>query len=190
MEGNLLGGEAGERFRYHDLARAHAREHARSDPHADLCAAVLRVTEWYLERAVAAELALSPDRSRFAPRYEAAIAPFSHVHRASDWLEAERVNLVSVVRTAADHGWHDLAWQLVEVMWGFFPHRRHLPDWIAVHEAGVRAARAAGNATAEHQLGMRLVIGYLKDGRLTDAVREAERAVPSETPGTSWASAR
>ncbi|MEV1119843.1 NB-ARC domain-containing protein [Actinosynnema sp. NPDC049800] len=67
VERNLLGGVGEERFRYHDLVRAHARKHAQSDPPDDLCAAVLRVTEWYLERAVAADLAVSPDRPRFDP---------------------------------------------------------------------------------------------------------------------------
>lgn len=76
VERNLLGGVGEERFRYHDLVRAHARDHARRDPPDNLCAAVLRVTEWYLECAVAADLAVAPDRPRFDLRYQPATAAF------------------------------------------------------------------------------------------------------------------
>ncbi|OKI37612.1 hypothetical protein A6A25_18780 [Saccharothrix sp. CB00851] len=177
VEKNLLSEVADERFRYHDLLRLHARRHAEWDSAAEGDAAVRRIVEWYLERSVAADLAVVPDRPRVGPRYESADTVFDHVTAALDWLEEERANLVMAIREAAEREWHALAWQVAETMFGFFLHRHHFADWIAAFEAGAEAARLDRHAVAESRLRMQLAIGYLNVGRQTDASRAASRAL-------------
>ncbi len=177
VEKNLLSEVGDERFRYHDLLRLHARRHAEWDSAAEGDAAVRRIVEWYLDRAVAADLAVVPDRPRVGPRYESADPVFGHITAALDWLEAERANLVMAVRAAADRQWHALAWQVAETMFGFFLHRHHLNDWISTFETGAEAARLDQHAVAESRLRMQLAIGYLNAGRQRDASRAASRAL-------------
>ena len=177
VEKNLLSEVGDERFRYHDLLRLHARRHAEWDSAADGDAAVRRMVEWYLDRAVAADLAVVPDRPRVGPRYESASTAFDHVAAALDWLEAERANLVMTIREAADREWHELAWQVAETLFGFFLHRHHFNDWISAFETGAEAARLDRNAVAESRLRMQLAIGYLNVGRQAEASGAASRAL-------------
>jgi tetratricopeptide (TPR) repeat protein len=177
VEKNLLSEVGDERFRYHDLLRLHGRRHAEWASEVEGDAAVRRIVEWYLERAVAADLAVMPDRPRVGPRYASAVAAFDRVGPALDWLEAERANLVLAVREAADRGWHGIVWQLAEALFGFFLHRHHFTDWIATHEAGVEAAALDHQAVAQSRLRMQLAIGYLNAGRQQDASREVALAL-------------
>ncbi|WP_367128994.1 NB-ARC domain-containing protein [Saccharothrix sp. HUAS TT1] len=177
VEKNLLGEVGDERFRYHDLLRLHARRHAEQASGDGGDAAVRRIVLWYLDRAIAADLAVAPDRPRVGPRYESADTVFDHVAPALDWLEAERSNLVTAIREAAERGWHALAWQVAETMFTFFLHRHHFADWISAFEVGADAARLDHHAVAEARLRMQLAIGYLNVGRSDDASREASRAL-------------
>jgi tetratricopeptide (TPR) repeat protein len=177
VEKNLLSEVADERYRYHDLLRLHARRHAEWDSEAEGDAAVRRILEWYLDRAVAADLAVVPDRPRVGPRYESAETVFDHIATALDWLEAERANLVMAIHEAVDREWHALAWQVAETLFGFFLHRHHFTDWISAFETGAEAARLDRHSVAESRLRMQLAIGYLNVGRQTDASRAASRAL-------------
>ncbi|MFJ6676764.1 tetratricopeptide repeat protein [Actinosynnema sp. NPDC091369] len=188
VEKNLLSEVEDERFRYHDLLRLHARRHAEWDSAAEGDAAVRRVVEWYLDRAVAADLAVVPDRPRVGPRYESADAVFDHLTAALDWLEVERANLVMAIREAADREWHALAWQVAETLFGFFLHRHHFADWISAFETGAEAARRDRHAVAESRLRMQLAIGYLNVGRQTDASRAASRALELAYQASDFAS--
>jgi tetratricopeptide (TPR) repeat protein len=177
VEKNLLTEVGDERFRFHDLLRLHARRQTEGDPATENEAVVRRVVEWYLDRAVTADLAVVPDRPRLGPRYASAVAAFDHAAPALDWLETERANLVQSIREAADRGWHALTWQTAEAMFGFFLHRHHIADWIAVSEAGAEAARLDHHAVAQSRLRMQLAIGYLNAGRQEDASREVSTAL-------------
>ncbi len=177
VDKNLLSEVGDERYGYHDLLRAHARQHAEWHSAAERDAALWRVVQWYLDGAVAADRVVVPDRPRVGPRYEVAPAAFGRVAEALGWLETERGNLVNATREAADHGRHDLAWQLAEAQWGLYLHRRHLTDWVTTFEIGARAARRAGHAVAESRLRLQLAIGYVELGRREDASREVSRAL-------------
>lgn len=71
--------------------------------------------------------------------------------RALDWLEAERVNLVAVIRSAAPDQ-PLLAWRLADAMWPLFHYRRHHQDRMRVDEIAVSCARRLGDRDREARM--------------------------------------
>ncbi|CCH30314.1 tetratricopeptide repeat protein [Actinosynnema sp. NPDC047251] len=177
VEKNLLAEVADERFRFHDLLRLHARQHADRDSAAQRDAASRRVVEWYLDRLVGADLALRPTRHRVGPRYHGDVVASSGPRAALNWLEGERANLRESCRVAAEMGWDDLVWQFCEAMWGFYLHARHSDDWFALHALGVPAAVRLGDRVAEAKLRAQLTYSYSSLGYFADAEREGVRAL-------------
>jgi len=57
------------RFRFHDLVRLHAREKAAVDTDAEQRAVTVRAVDWYLQRAVAADLVVIPGRWQLGGQY-------------------------------------------------------------------------------------------------------------------------
>ncbi|WP_406148056.1 BTAD domain-containing putative transcriptional regulator [Streptomyces sp. NBC_01012] len=74
-----------------------------------------------------------------------------------DWLETERLSLVSVVDLAAGLGMDELAWDLTMSIMVLFETRNYLDDWRECSERALAAARAADNARGQaamlHSLG-------------------------------------
>ncbi|MEU7022479.1 NB-ARC domain-containing protein [Streptomyces sp. NPDC046203] len=67
------------------------------------------------------------------------------------WLEAERGNILAVLRTAAGLGFDRVVWQTAESFTVLFLHHRHLAEWRESLELGIAAAerdRAAGGGGA------------------------------------------
>ncbi|MFG2113330.1 NB-ARC domain-containing protein [Streptomyces sp. NPDC048718] len=67
------------------------------------------------------------------------------------WLEAERGNILAVLRTAAGLGFDRVVWQTAESFTVLFLHHRHLAEWRESLELGIAAARrdrAAGGEWA------------------------------------------
>lgn len=125
--------EDGDRYIFHDLIRAHARAKAERDEDADSRdAAVRRAIEWYLRFAAEADLAVNSHRPTTGPVYRdlrGRPSPYGTgreaVGRALAALRSEHRNLCAAVHAAGERGWHDLAWQLCEALWGFFFSLKH-----------------------------------------------------------------
>ncbi|MCK7623144.1 tetratricopeptide repeat protein [Streptomyces sp. RS10V-4] len=166
--------DGSERFRMHDLVRAHARETAlREDPPVDRQAVVRRVTDLYLARATAAEALLTPShrRLRRAYAYEPGEpAAFGDEGTALNWLDTERSHLMAMVRGAVDAGWDATAWQLVDAMFPLFLRLRPYDLWIEAHEIGLAAARRDGDRAAESRMLTSGGVGLRGAGRYDDAV--------------------
>ena len=166
VEKNLLVEVGDDRFRFHDLLRLHAREQddvERED-------AIQRVVEFYLDKAVVADMAAIPGRPRVGLRYKSADPDvFGSRAEALDWLDHERDNLVQALRAADGHGWSDLVWQLAEAMYSLFQRRHHYSDWLFTHELGVRAASSCGERVAEARLRNQLAVALRNLGRLDEA---------------------
>jgi tetratricopeptide (TPR) repeat protein len=170
VEKNLVIEIGDERFRFHDLLRLHARQQAESDPRPDRDAALIRMIEWYLNRAVAAEQVVMPARPKLGPRFQTTPNElFDSRIDALEWLEDERTNLVGAVKAAASLGRPDLVWQMCEAMWGLFNLHHHFSDWTETHVLGVAATVELGDRTAEARIRIQLGIAYLG----LDAVEDA-----------------
>jgi DNA-binding SARP family transcriptional activator/tetratricopeptide (TPR) repeat protein len=139
VDAHLLQQQAPGRYRFHDLLREYAA--GLSTPDGD---AVGRLLDHYLGTATAAADRLEPELRRFEP-VVAHRPAFADQAAALAWLEAERGNLMALVRHAAGAGRATHAWQLACVLRPFFERRGYYDDWRGSHEAGLRAARAAGD---------------------------------------------
>jgi len=162
---SLVNEVADDRFRFHDLLRLHAGQHAEQElTEVERTMAVRRMVVWYLDAAIAADLVVMPLRGRINARYaeiRRRPAAFPDSVTALDWLERELPNLLAAQRRSIERGWWDLAWQLCEALWGMFLYRKHFERWIPVHEVGIDAARRCGHLVAEARLTVQLGIAYL-----------------------------
>ncbi|WP_192810219.1 tetratricopeptide repeat protein [Actinomadura rudentiformis] len=173
---HLLDEEA-DRFVFHDLIRLHARssaEHEETDEDRD--AAVRNVAEWYLRAAAEADLAVNSHRPTTGPVFRelrGRSSPYGSgpegVRRGLAWLRAEHQNLCALVYAAEDRGWHDLAWQLCEALWGFYLSLKHYDQWIETHRIGLRAAERLGDAEARFRMGIQLGRGLYETRRFAEA---------------------
>jgi tetratricopeptide (TPR) repeat protein len=176
VEANFLAEVSDGRFAYHDLVRLHAQRRAGLENTAEQRTSGLRrMAEWYLRRAVAADLAVHPLRQHLGPCYAEPGGPqpaFAGVPEALAWLEIERRNLRAVLDAAAAEHWHELVWQLCEALWGFFLHTRHYGEWIEMQRTGIASTRRCVNRRAEARLRSQLGFAYAKLGRYADAAAE------------------
>ncbi|GAB2894620.1 tetratricopeptide repeat protein [Streptomyces mayteni] len=181
VEANLLEEIGPDRFRFHDLVRAHAAQRGRvEDPQAARSEVLRRLVDWCLTVATSAEELLTPSHRNLDRGY--AFPPeepeqFSNEGGALDWLTAHRETLVVAVRTAADAGWDATTWQLVDAMWPMFQRLRLYDDWIACHAIGLTAARHAGSRAAESRMLTSGGIGLRSAGRYEEAIGWFEQAL-------------
>lgn len=144
------------RYRFHDLVRSHASGLAaeRETP-AEARATVRRVVDHYLYLATAAEALLTPSHRTLSRSYDRAPSqqpPFRDETGALRWLDAERGQLMAVLRTADKRRWNAVTWQLVDAMWPLFLRLRPYDLWIEAHEIGLAAARREGDKDGESRM--------------------------------------
>ncbi|GIE93131.1 BTAD domain-containing putative transcriptional regulator [Paractinoplanes rishiriensis] len=169
LDANLLEQAGPDRFRFHDLIRLFAHQQAVADEPATVrTAAVRRLLEWYQDRAAAGVEALGPTVVRLPQRRPLPAAPVT-ADDAKRWLALEMPNLVAAVEHAAEHGPGELAWELADLLRGYFFNQRTAPPWLATAEAGLAAAQAAGNAMAEAAMHQTLAQALWSIGDLREA---------------------
>jgi len=154
------------RYRFHDLLRLYAREHAaREHPEPERAAALTRATAHYAATAWHTLALLRPGDRRLAtadPRWTAGGLEFDGATAALDWLEAERANMLAVIAQAADGSAvpGELAGQLARALFGFSAARNYWHDWAWANETALDVARRtgdrAGAANAQNDLGIAL----------------------------------
>jgi tetratricopeptide (TPR) repeat protein len=140
------------RYRFHDLVRLYAREQAHAgESDGDREAALLRMFDWYLDTADAAEPLLIPGRRRlpYEPTGRSDKPTFATRGEALAWFEAERMNLLAATDLAASRGFHPRAWQLADASWSFLLLHSYWPDWRDIHRTGLASARTSGSRQAE-----------------------------------------
>ncbi|MFD5649194.1 BTAD domain-containing putative transcriptional regulator [Streptomyces sp. NPDC127039] len=164
------------RFGLHDLLRSYARELAGDEEPQ----AVLRLLDWYLTRTEDAAELLYPDgllHTCEPPRPAAVRHGPADAAQATEWLTAERDNLVSTVRYAVDNGHHAVARRLAQALHGFLSLGMHTADRLAVARAGLVAAVADGEPRAESAARLRLADCHWGRGHNADAEREYAHAL-------------
>jgi DNA-binding SARP family transcriptional activator/DNA-binding transcriptional ArsR family regulator len=135
------------RFAFHDLLRQYAAEQADAeDGELVRASAVDRLLTWYLLMADAAVWAVNPQRLQLPlpAGLDRLVGVFAGPATALAWLDAERPNLVAVVR-AAPPGHGHVSWLLADRLRDYFDRRRHPVDWLAVAHAGLASANACGD---------------------------------------------
>ncbi|MFI6349982.1 NB-ARC domain-containing protein [Streptomyces sp. NPDC050560] len=176
---NFLDPAGDGRYRLHDLVRLHARERAERDPGTDEKAVALRVATRYLAQVAWADRALRADRLRLArlgDLLDRVPDPFAGGGPALDWLEAERANIMAVLRAAHRHHLDGVAAPLAEGFVALFLHHRHLDDWLNSLDLGSRCAARAGLTALEARLRSLRSRPLLDLGRYDEAYEELTRA--------------
>ncbi|WP_203923238.1 AfsR/SARP family transcriptional regulator [Rugosimonospora africana] len=177
--GHLLEQRRPGRYEFHDLLRAYAAELAHGyDPGDERSTALGRLFDWFTHTAAAAARCLYP-QSLFLTLPAPVLAPghFDDLAPALAWLDAERANLVAVVRHAARHGPHPIAWQLADAVRRYLYVRMHRADGYAVAEAGLAAAEAAGDALGQASARLARAGQWARENRNADAIDEYRRAL-------------
>lgn len=180
---NLLEEIGDDRFRFHRLLALHARGRAEQELPAPAAAEVTRrIVEHFANGASAADVAVLRGRWRLAePDLSGWSVDFDPAG-AMTWLAAERPNLLAAMRTAADHGWHNVVWRMCDSLWGFYHSAKAYADWIDAHRLGVAAAQLAENLLAEIHLRNRLARAHIemRDFALAAEQLDEAAALPSD----------
>ncbi|WP_367128482.1 BTAD domain-containing putative transcriptional regulator [Saccharothrix sp. HUAS TT1] len=150
---HMIVGAGDGRYRFHDLVRLFAQQRGTGEE-----PALARVVDFYL--ALAREAADLPDR-----------------HAALATLDAERENLLPVVRAAGENGLPAAAWQLTAALTGFFDARGHWTERIEMCRVGVAAAAELGDPAAEGEMLRSLGTAYRITRHLTEALDCYPRAL-------------
>ncbi|MBI5105908.1 MAG: hypothetical protein HZB46_13180 [Solirubrobacterales bacterium] len=170
----------GRRFRLHDLLRLHARETLRRlEPPDDQEAAVRRAVRFYLRNAQRMDHAIIPDRLRLAtvpPPSELGDPSFASPAAAFAWFDEERPNLVGALRTAAEHGWDEPAWQFGEALFLGYHNHKHYDEACEVYTLATAAAARAGHLAAEARMRSQLGRARLEAGDEDAAAAELARS--------------
>jgi tetratricopeptide (TPR) repeat protein len=131
-EASLLTVDASERYSMHDLVRGYATTTAAQLPEGVRDAALRRVVDHYLHTAYIADRLVDPHRPSIP------LAPPPQPDSPSDapaalaWFDAEHANLLAAQQTAAEHGWHQVVWQLAWTLVTYQNHRGHREHRCAV----------------------------------------------------------
>lgn len=178
----LLAEDPPGRFRFHDLARLHARGTS-EDVDSDIIRsnAFSRITSRMLQVAVAAQRTINPGRWYLGTRFnEPPVIGFSDPASALDWLDTERNNLMAVLQQAHDHGDHASAWELAEAMWGLFTHHKRYTLFLKAHQIGLAAAETIGDLRAQARMLEGLASYYSNVHDFTQAAASAQQALELE----------
>jgi tetratricopeptide (TPR) repeat protein len=158
-----------DRYRLHDLVRLYAGDRAVvHDGRAALDDAELRMAEWYLTAALAADRVVVPSRRRLGgPEHHSSFVPTAATaEEALDWIEPLLPHFLAVIHANAHHR---LGYQIVEALWSLFLHRKHYPQWLETHDLVLATASSSGDTLAETLLLNHLGLGLHGVGRFTEA---------------------
>ncbi|MFD9737848.1 BTAD domain-containing putative transcriptional regulator [Umezawaea sp. NPDC059074] len=140
---SLLERRPGGRFAMHDLVRDYATTTAHDLPTAERAAALVRVVDFHLHTARAADRLMDPHRP-LMPVDPAAPGvhplPLPDAAAATAWLEAEHATLLAAQRTAAALGRHHAVWHLAWTLDTFHLWRGHRHDALTAWRAALEAA--------------------------------------------------
>ncbi|MFH8474123.1 regulator [Streptomyces sp. NPDC018000] len=171
------------RYRLHDIVRTHARMRAAAVPQEERRAALRAVVDFYVDAAAHADtmilgprMRLQEPPARSMSDLSARTPLFTDRADALDWLDAERANLLSVLRLAAAEQWYDAVWRLCESLWALYHSRKHHADWIEAHRLGTEAAQREGRPDVEIRMRNQLARAEYELGEFERAERQLEAA--------------
>ncbi|QFZ24350.1 tetratricopeptide repeat protein [Saccharothrix syringae] len=174
---HLVTAAGADRYRFHDLIREFARGRLRAGDPGDTAD---RLVDWYLAVADAANRLLDPARGLVTPtvRHPPAELPFAGRKQAAlAFLEAERANLVPVVRQARAAGHLTATWQLTYLLTSFYDATGHWQERVELCREGAGAAAELGDPAAEAEMLRALGVAYSMTRRLPEALAANERAL-------------
>ncbi|WP_194892739.1 LuxR C-terminal-related transcriptional regulator [Catenulispora pinisilvae] len=101
----------------------------------------------------------------------------AHREAALAWLDAERHNLLALVRHHRRFGDPAVCWTVPDALRGYYQQRRRLRDWIRMAEIGLAAAQGARNLRAQAAMHLSLGMAAFASDRLAEAEDHYQRTV-------------
>ena len=141
----------------------------------------LSLVDWYRRAVMDADVAVSRERLRLAPRTAAVagqvdVPVFASSAEAQRWYETERHNLVAVMEFALSHRIHEPAWHIAEALWLLYTLSSYFSDWEQSARLGIDAAVECGDQQAEARLRPLLAKVLAQTGRYSESVDELDLA--------------
>jgi tetratricopeptide (TPR) repeat protein len=165
------------RYRFHDLVRLHARQHATCHhPAHEQLGAFTRLFGFYTATAWQTLALVRPGDRRLAgaaPQWTHGGHQFQDLQTALAWLEAERNNLFAAISQAAalvPAIPAELAIQLAWALHGFFSVGSYWEDCIAANQTALRLALGTGDTIAQAFAHNDLGVAYEALGRYQEAL--------------------
>ena len=180
VDAHLLDQPHPDLFRMHDLIRVYAAERVGGeDPQGSVDAALGRWVRWYAWSAINAQAEIRKRATHGPVPAAGAIQPlvFDTAGSAMHWFGAESAGLRVVMSTASALQRYDDATLLALGLGTYYDHAGHPGDSSRLLEAGLSAARAAGNGPAEVDLLTDVAMGHVRRNELELALGCLERAV-------------
>ncbi|MGW4208921.1 BTAD domain-containing putative transcriptional regulator [Lentzea sp. NPDC004789] len=179
-EASLVERRPGGRYAMHDLVRAYATTTADHLPDDVRETALVRVMDFHLHTAHAADRLLNPTRTLVQPEPP---VPGIHPHALPDeaaalvWLQAEHATLLATQRAAVALGRHHVVWHLAWTLESFHYRRGHLRDavasWRVALDAAAHLPDPATRSRAHRSLGRNCALLGLHE----EAIRHLDRAI-------------
>ncbi len=173
---HLMQSSAPDRFRLHEMVRAHVNARARVDepPHRRQ-SAIARWLDHYTATASAAmESFLLPresgDRQNSPARETSALTSFD---AAACWLENEAPNIVDAIEYATDHDFPYFTTSMANTVWRYLATTGLHDDWLFVHSTELRAAQRDADRRSEGVAHVNLAMVQLEFGRSEVALGHA-----------------
>ncbi|MFI1051859.1 AfsR/SARP family transcriptional regulator [Streptomyces griseoruber] len=146
LDAHLISQSAADRFALHDLTRLYARALAEAeDSEPDRDTARGRLTDWYLERTLAAQALAFPWYARLSGAEHSPGADLATADEALAWFDNEIPNLIAALHDDPI-GTH--TWRIADGLRPYFATRMNVGDWIDAANAAIMAAERLGNAEA------------------------------------------
>lgn len=143
LEEVSLVGRRHDRYVMHDLIRAYAADIAQGLPADVRESALVRVMDFHLHTAIAADRLLDSLRPLVPvepPAPGVRPLPLPDAATATSWLEAEHATLIATQRTAAALGRHELVWQLAWTLDTFHIWQGHRHTALTMWQVALDAA--------------------------------------------------
>ncbi|MFL6126393.1 MAG: tetratricopeptide repeat protein [Actinophytocola sp.] len=185
VEASLLETRDGQRYRFHDVLRAHAQQRAEQEEESTVRDSVLdRVLGHYLKLAAIIYRTVMPREWRAGPIYEHLSngpAPYSGTAEALDALEPELLTIMASLHDGLQGHRDDLVWQVAEALWPLFLYRQHFAHWVQTYQWGVEAATRCGHQVALSRMHRQLGMAYHNQGQNEEAIKQGTLALAAAT---------
>ena len=177
---HLLQSAGSSRYAMHDLLRAYARELTAEEGQGEQQQALTQLLDYYLYTAADAMDIIMPGERHRRPRIPVPPAPvpvLADPAAARQWLDSERVNLVTLIRCAAEGTWPGQAVRLAATLFRYLDYGSHYAEAAVIHDFACRAARRTGDHVAEAEALNNLGVAELRQGRDQQAAEQHRQAL-------------
>uniref|UniRef100_UPI001177944E ATP-binding protein n=1 Tax=Amycolatopsis kentuckyensis TaxID=218823 RepID=UPI001177944E len=181
-EASLLERRPHGRYAMHDLVRAYAATTAQDLPDDVRETALVRVMDFHLHTAHAANLLLDPALQHLHPGPPAPGVhpqPLADAAAALAWLQAEHATLLATQRAAAALGRHHVVWHLARTLDTFHIRRGDLRDALVAWQAALDAAAHLPDPATRSRAHRFLGCAYARTGLHEEAIGHLDQALAS-----------